>query len=159
MRRWITAFLMLVMMGSCNEEDQQTVIKQVTKASNGKNEAAHAASAAPVEKEFNVGMLRTGDSIEHVFEIRNTGSLPVVIKMVKASCGCTTVDWKRDPVLPGRTGWIRSRLKAGDPGRLRKSVVAQLNTGDPFMVFYLVAEVIPKSLGSKKTTTRGPEFN
>ena len=97
--------------------------------------------AEPVIKEFDFGEMKQGDSIEYVFEVRNAGAAPIIIEDVKASCGCTTVDWEKSPIDRGKTGWIKSRLKATDKGRVRKSVVAQLNTRDPFVVFYLSGEV------------------
>lgn len=93
------------------------------------------------EKEYNFGKLRKGDSIDHAFMVENTGSNPLIIKMVKASCGCTTVDWTRQPILPGQTGIIKSRFHAGDPGMARKSVVAEINAVEPYLVFYLTGEV------------------
>jgi hypothetical protein len=106
--------------------------------------------AEPVIKEFDFGRMKPGDSIEYVFQLRNTGSGPVIIEDVKASCGCTTIDWIKTPIACGQTGWIKSRLKATDKGRVRKSVVAQLNTRDPFVVFYLTGEISSLESGSGK---------
>lgn len=101
-------------------------------------------SALAVEKEYHFGTIQKGDSIDHAFTIANTGSDPLIIKMVKASCGCTTVDWTRQPILPGKSGIIQSRFHAGDPGIVRKSVVAEINASEPYMVFYLTGEVKPE---------------
>jgi len=40
--------------------------------------------------------------VTHEFTFTNTGAQPLIIQSVKASCGCTTPDWTRDPVLPGK---------------------------------------------------------
>ena len=40
------------------------------------------------------------------FTIKNTGSKPVVIYNVTTTCGCTNVDWTKEPIRPGKTGTV-----------------------------------------------------
>lgn len=40
------------------------------------------------------------------FTIKNNGDKPAVIYNVTTTCGCTDVDWTREPVRPGGTGKI-----------------------------------------------------
>lgn len=40
------------------------------------------------------------------FKITNTGSKPAVIYNVTTTCGCTDVDWTKEPIRPGQTGKI-----------------------------------------------------
>lgn len=40
------------------------------------------------------------------FTLKNTGNKPVVIYNVSTSCGCTDVDWTREPIRPGKTGSV-----------------------------------------------------
>lgn len=40
------------------------------------------------------------------FTIRNTGEKPVVIYNVISTCGCTDVDWTKEPIRPGQSGKI-----------------------------------------------------
>ena len=40
------------------------------------------------------------------FTVKNTGSKPAVIYNVVSSCGCTDVEWTREPLMPGKTGKI-----------------------------------------------------
>lgn len=40
------------------------------------------------------------------FTMKNNGTKPVVIQTVISSCGCTTPEWTKEPVLPGKTGKI-----------------------------------------------------
>ena len=40
------------------------------------------------------------------FTLTNTGSKPVVIYSVSTSCGCTNVDWTKEPLMPGKKGKI-----------------------------------------------------
>lgn len=49
------------------------------------------------------------------FTLKNTGSKPTVIYNVVTSCGCTDVNWTREPILPGQTGTI-SATYSNDEG-------------------------------------------
>lgn len=40
------------------------------------------------------------------FTIRNTGKEPAVIYNVISTCGCTDVEWTREPIRPGQSGTI-----------------------------------------------------
>jgi hypothetical protein len=40
------------------------------------------------------------------FIVTNTGSQPAVIYNVVSTCGCTNVEWTREPIRPGQTGKI-----------------------------------------------------
>lgn len=72
--------------------------------------------------------------VEFRFEFTNTGNAPVLIQAVRASCGCTTPNWTRDPVPPGQKGFVMARYNPQNrPGPFRKSLVVSTN-GDPATV-------------------------
>src|SRR6478752_578908 len=138
MRKCGAAIGLLLWVCSCQSEKEKDLHTHNLMLASRSQEVK---TAAPVIKEYDFGQLKLGDSIEYIFQVRNTGNAPLILENVKASCGCTTVDWMKIPVAAGQTGWIKSRFKAIDKGRIRKSVVAQLNTKDPYIVFYLTGEV------------------
>ena len=49
------------------------------------------------------GNVPEGTMATHEFEFKNTGNQPIIIANVQASCGCTTPDWTKTPVLPGKS--------------------------------------------------------
>ncbi|WP_018628324.1 DUF1573 domain-containing protein [Niabella aurantiaca] len=53
-------------------------------------------------------VLKRGDSAAMVYRFINTGNKPLIISDVKAGCGCTTPEWPKEPVLPGKKGVIRA---------------------------------------------------
>jgi hypothetical protein len=62
-----------------------------------------------VEKEYDFGTFRESEgNVSHDFTFTNTGKVPLIIQDVKASCGCTTPQWTKEPVLLGKTGIIRA---------------------------------------------------
>ena len=48
------------------------------------------------------------------FTLTNTGQDPVAIFEVVSSCGCTDVQWTREPILPGKSGKISATYKNED---------------------------------------------
>ncbi|KPH12323.1 DUF1573 domain-containing protein [Chryseobacterium sp. ERMR1:04] len=58
------------------------------------------------ENSFDFGKVKKGDKVEHVYEITNTGTNPLVISEVKPGCGCTVPDFTKEPILPGKKGKI-----------------------------------------------------
>ncbi|MGL4956614.1 MAG: DUF1573 domain-containing protein, partial [Bacteroidales bacterium] len=58
-----------------------------------------------------------GGLVTYAFEFANTGKTPIIITDVKSSCGCTTPEWTKQPVLPGKTGSIKAIFDPKDrPG-------------------------------------------
>ena len=49
------------------------------------------------------GKIQEADGMASVnFGFTNTGSVPLMINQVHASCGCTSPNWSIEPVLPGK---------------------------------------------------------
>ncbi|MDE6489711.1 MAG: DUF1573 domain-containing protein [Muribaculaceae bacterium] len=59
----------------------------------------------------------------------NTGNSPLVITAARATCGCTTPTYPKDPIAPGDTAFVTVRYNAiGRPGRFNKKVYVFANT-------------------------------
>ncbi|RYZ55123.1 MAG: DUF1573 domain-containing protein [Sphingobacteriales bacterium] len=77
---------------------------------------------------FDFGEVKEGPEAEHVFEFTNTGKEPLIIQTASASCGCTTPEFSKAPVLPGKKGTITVRYSTqGRPGPFNKSVYISSN--------------------------------
>ena len=80
------------------------------------------------EPVFDFGNVKEGDIVEHVFSFTNTGTEPVILSQVAASCGCTTPDYTKTPILPGQSGEIKvSFNSAGQVGVQQKIVTVTSN--------------------------------
>jgi Protein of unknown function (DUF1573) len=53
------------------------------------------------------GDIYQGDVVEHTFKFTNTGNQPLLITNITTSCGCTTPQWPRDPIMPGGKGELK----------------------------------------------------
>jgi ribonuclease PH len=62
------------------------------------------------------------------FKFKNAGSVPIKLTDVKASCGCTTPDWTKDEVAPGKDGIVKATYNTTNrPGPSRKLSLSKRN--------------------------------
>jgi len=81
------------------------------------------------EKTFDFGTIpEAGGPVTHEFEFTNNHSTPLVISNVKASCGCTTPFWTKEPIEPGKTGKITVTFNPrGYSSSFSKSITVNTN--------------------------------
>ncbi|MBR5644580.1 MAG: DUF1573 domain-containing protein [Salinivirgaceae bacterium] len=81
------------------------------------------------ESSFNFGDIKESDGpVTHKFEFTNKGGEPLVVTYVKPSCGCTTSDYTKEPVMPGAKGFVSATYDPkGRPGPFSKSVSVTTN--------------------------------
>jgi hypothetical protein len=78
------------------------------------------------------GVIKKGPPAGHTFEFTNVGTEPIIVMNVTPSCGCTNVDWSKNPVLPGQKGFIHLDLKTEEQnGIFHKEVYIQSNAKTP----------------------------
>lgn len=56
------------------------------------------------------------------FELTNTSKKPIIIENVAPSCGCTTANYTKTPILPGKTGFVEASYNAANVGAFVKTV-------------------------------------
>lgn len=94
---------------------------------------------------FDFGSVDEGVQAVHEFEFENTGNAPIVLSDVRASCGCTTPSWTKEPVAPGAKGTIKASYNSeGRPGTFVKSITITSNASEPSKVLYIKGVVDPK---------------
>ena len=108
--------------------------------------AAHAQGVLSFDRDaFDFGNVPEGTMATHEFKFKNTGNQPIVIANVQASCGCTTPDWTKTPVLPGKSGMVRAVYSsAGRPGVFNKTVTITSNATEPSRVLSIKGTVLTK---------------
>lgn len=78
----------------------------------------------------NVGAVNEGQVVEIAFRFKNTGNKPLVVRDVKASCGCTVAERPEAPIAPGKEGEIKASFKSeGRVGTNNKTLTVYANTG------------------------------
>ncbi|GAB4399911.1 MAG: hypothetical protein OHK0053_20850 [Microscillaceae bacterium] len=97
------------------------------------------------------GQIKEEDGLAEVtFNFTNTGTAPLTLTDVKASCGCTTPTWTREAVAPGKTGIVKAAYNPQNrPGPFTKSITVNTD-GDPAVVILTIAgDVVPRERGPK----------
>ena len=74
------------------------------------------------------GELKKGDKGEVEFEIKNEGTVDLVIIDAKASCGCTVPERPTDPIKPGSSAKMKVVFSATSAGLQSKNVTLTTNT-------------------------------
>ena len=62
------------------------------------------------------------------FVLKNTGNVPLLIKDISVSCGCTVPEWDKKPIKPGETTEIKVNMTPDGKGYFRKKVTVFCNT-------------------------------
>ena len=80
--------------------------------------------------EFGMIEERAG-SVEHRFVFVNEGTAPLIINDIRACCGVRVSDWSKQPVLPGREGFVIGVFDPkGRPGRFEKTITVISNAAN-----------------------------
>ncbi len=81
----------------------------------------------------------------HRFEFTNTGTEPLVITSVKPSCGCTTSDYTKEPVMPNGKGFVSATYNPqGRPGPFNKSITVTTNCNPETSTIRFTGKVIER---------------
>jgi len=74
------------------------------------------------ETTHNFGKIPQGRPATYTFEITNTGTEPLRLENVQASCGCTTPEWSKEAIAPGASANIKVGYNAYAEGVFNKTV-------------------------------------
>lgn len=105
-----------------------------------------AASITFTEESFDFGKIKESDGpVSHSFSFTNTGSVPLLVQNAQPSCGCTSPDWTKQPVMPGTKGFVKATFDPnGRPGTFEKSITVYSNADRPTVILKITGAVIPK---------------
>jgi hypothetical protein len=120
--------------------------------------------------EHDFGTFKESDGVQTTtFKFTNKGEVPLVINNVRASCGCTTPKWTREPVAPNGAGEIQvSYNPRNRPGAFNKTVMVTSNAENGTTVLRVtgrveqrertLAELYPRQIGSLRVKTNHISF-
>ena len=99
-----------------------------------------------IEESFDFGTIAEEKGpVTKEFSFTNTGGAPLILQNVKASCGCTTPEWTKDPILPGKKGYVKATYNPQNrPGQFNKSITVTSNAENNTVVLTIKGTVTPK---------------
>lgn len=133
--------------------------------------AQKAALISPDARTFDFGAIAEAEGLAtHRFVIQNTGTQPLVINRITASCGCARPEWTKAPIEPGDSGEVQvSYNPKGRPGPFYKSIAIHSNAKNGKLTLYIKGTVMsrapeplisyPYSIGNLKLQTKIIEYS
>ena len=79
------------------------------------------------ETEHDFGKIPQGKPVYYFFEIVNTGTTPLKLDNVQASCGCTTPEWNHEAIAAGASDKIKVGYNAAAEGNFEKYITITYN--------------------------------
>ncbi|WP_346857121.1 DUF1573 domain-containing protein [uncultured Draconibacterium sp.] len=116
------------------------------------------------------GSFKESDGVQTTtFSFKNEGDAPLILSNVRASCGCTTPKWTREPVAPGASGDIQvSYNPKNRPGTFNKSVTVTSNAAVSNVILRIngtvaarektLAEEYPRQIGTLRVKSNYLSF-
>ncbi len=77
-------------------------------------------------EKHNFGKIKQGVPVTTFFEVKNVSSKPVVIENAWGSCGCTTPEVPKEPIMPNTTTKLKVQYNAAALGTFNKDVYVKL---------------------------------
>lgn len=80
------------------------------------------------DKNFDFGEMKQGDIVEYEYKFTNSGNSDLVIRKVRASCGCTAIMMDKEIILPGQSSSIKMSFNStGKQGKQNKTITVISN--------------------------------
>lgn len=79
------------------------------------------------EVTFDFGMIPQGKPVYHSFLVENKSAFPLKLDGVQATCGCTTPEWKAEPIPAGGSTVIKVGYNAASEGPFEKPITLTYN--------------------------------
>ncbi len=90
---------------------------------------------------IDLGKIVKGTPKTVTFEFVNTGNDPIVISSAKGQCGCTNVEYSKEPVLFNKKGFVKVTYNASNVGVFNKSITVVTNTSEQTILLNIKGEV------------------
>lgn len=103
---------------------------------------AESVTSMKIDKEMHdFGKVTEGVENHCTFLVTNTGTKPLILSDVKASCGCTTPSKPEGPIAPGKSDKIEVGFKPNGKGVSEKTITVTANTEPRITVLKVKADV------------------
>ncbi|WP_447640196.1 MULTISPECIES: DUF1573 domain-containing protein [Chitinophagaceae] len=94
------------------------------------------------ETKHSFGNVKLNEPATAKFNFTNTSNKPLIIETATASCGCTTPEYPKKPILPGKSAEISATYNAAVAGHFDKSVTVKFAGIDQPVVLIITGDVV-----------------
>lgn len=84
------------------------------------------------------------------FKFENKGKEPLLLTKVRASCGCTTPSWPKEPIKASDTANIKVKYNTRIKGNFSKSIRVYSNAKNSPILLRIKGKVVEKTTASKQ---------
>jgi hypothetical protein len=125
----LIALSAIVSFGACNSAEKETKPADVESIM---RDPTQFTTMQWLDTALSFGTAKKGEKVHLTFRCKNTGDKALYLYDVKPSCGCTLVDYTKDPIAPGKEGQIVAEVdtKKGGLGEVHKTVFVRSNNSN-----------------------------
>lgn len=117
---------------SGHKSENENLISSSISIPMDENKAIDTTDVAKIEFEsgdISFDTITEGEIVSKIFHFKNAGARPLLLYDVRASCGCTAVDFPKEFIAPGASGKLTVRFDSrGRTGYQNKSINVIGNT-------------------------------
>ncbi|NCT93409.1 MAG: DUF1573 domain-containing protein [Chitinophagaceae bacterium] len=97
------------------------------------------------EAGYKFGKIQQSVPATHEFIFTNASNKPVVIEFATAECGCTTPEYAKEPIMPGKSSKVKVTYNAAATGEFTKRVTVKFAGIAEPTVLTISGEVVAKT--------------
>lgn len=145
---FLLSFCVLLITFGCKQEiksDGQISTEVVNNpvSANGNSDIDELPKFEFVNKMHDFGVIIEGEKVSYTFKFKNTGKSDLVISSAKGSCGCTVPKYNKEPLPPGKEGFVEVIFdSSGKNGMQSKTITLMANTQPNSEVLTISGEVV-----------------
>jgi hypothetical protein len=137
MKIFTVLFSFLLIISSCTDTD-----KGNNSADTDISDSTKFTSVKWLDTLVDFGSVTAGQRVNVRFRYVNTGNKPLVIGGVVAGCGCTIPEYTKDPVMPGKEGYVKAVFNSiNQPPTVHKTVSVAMNTKEQSYTLTFIGEI------------------
>src|SRR6476620_11525464 len=77
------------------------------------------------DETIDFGKVKVDNPPTATFVVKNIGKEPLIIEQANPTCGCTIGDYTKEPIAPGKEGWIKATYNAKNVGAFDKHLTVK----------------------------------
>jgi len=145
MKRLIVLSAFVLLLASCSNNNDQKEAVNTTGETAAAPVAENLTTVQWLDSVQNFGKVVDGEKVIITFHFKNTGTNPLIISNVQASCGCTVPSKPEEPIAPGAEGKITAEFNSeGRVGKATKNLTVQANIKEGIANLLFEGDVLPK---------------